>query len=81
MPALGHKDWPLSGLRHSIAIVLSADVEDNWSYVGIEVAIDYVISLFPGSFRLVVEVIEKLIEPVLFLGVYQFLFWTLDWLL
>lgn len=60
-------DRPLPGFGYSVAGILSADEQDDWSYAGIEVAIDDKISLFPSFGRLIVVVIEYLVKPELFL--------------
>jgi hypothetical protein len=61
--------WPLSGLWYAVAGILSADEENDWSDVGVEVVLDGVVSLFPGFDCFVVEVVEGLVEPELILGV------------
>lgn len=74
LPSLGHDDGPLSGLRDAAACVLAADVEEDGSYVGVEVVADDKVALFPVGGGFVIEMIEDLIEPVLLLVIDEGLF-------
>jgi hypothetical protein len=62
-------DGPLPGFGYSVAGILSAYEQDDWSYAGIEVGIDDEVSLSPSFGSLIVVVIEYLVKPELFLFV------------
>ena len=63
LQSLSHDDDPLSGLRHAIAGVLSADEQKHWSNFRIEVVVNYIITLAELLGAAVVIMINQLIEP------------------
>lgn len=67
--SLSHYYCPLSGIWYSVASILSANIEDDGSNVGVEVVFDSVVSLFPVSGGFVVEVVKDLVEPELVLTI------------
>lgn len=67
MPSLSHDDGPLPGLGYSPAGILSADVEQNRTHIGLEVFTDDKVPLLPVGGDLIIEMIQDLIKPVLLL--------------
>ena len=72
-PSLCHNDRPLPGIGDAVAGILPADVQNDGPNIRFEVVIDNIVSLFPVGCCFVVVVVEDLVEPVLFLGEFEFM--------